>query len=354
MSSVLRTVTTAALLLGSSTALAEVGTPLTNGKGVAIVSGSPVIMYTQDNELKLDRSGTVTTIASPSHGATMASNGSNLLVVYIQGTDVKAITSTNGGASWSSATTLATGQEGKTPGACVWSSRGQLYGMAVWSDGPINGYAVLNAVPLSRGRWGSVTQVDTDNPGDEDSNAPGLACTSNQVQVYWRQGTVESGIELADIRKATYTPNIGRWSSPSTVVTDAYDPSVCRSGTTVMLGYHSRQTAYLAISNNSGSSFGSPSTLDSTGRFVNVDCDGTYAAVSWADYDAPTIATDDARRRLGFAYTTNSGSTWTTARPAGEDTYQILGSVDADSSTRKVAVVWTDSWLDAIESDVLP
>lgn len=327
-------------------ALAGVTTPLTNARGVALVDGSPVYLYVENGDLRFVRDGATTTLASPAHGAALAASGPNLLVVYVQGSDVKALVSGDGGATWSTTTTLVTGHQGKTPGACLWTARGQVYGMAAWSNGPAGSWSTLHAVPLAGGRWGAVSRVDVDN-AVEDANAPALACGGDLVRLYWRQGVTEiGGIEVADLRQAAFLPGTLTWTAPSTLVRNAYDPSACRSGSTVLLGYHASFAAWLAISGDGGRTFGPPTMLDPTGRFVSVDCDGGTAAVSWADYDTFTRATADDHRRLGFTYTTDGGATWTTERPAGEATYQVLGTVDADA-TGRVAVVWTDRLVEA-------
>lgn len=327
--------------LVSLPAFAGVVTPLTNARGVALVDGTPVHLRTENGELQFVREGVVTTLAFPAHGATLAASGPNLLVVYIQGSDVKALMSGDGGASWSTTTTLVTSHQGKTPAACLWTARGQVYGMAAWSNGPAGSWSTLHAAHLASGRWGTVTRVDVDNAA-EDANAPALACSPQLVRLYWRQGVTEvGGVEIADVRQAAFLPGSLTWTSPATLVENAYDPSACRSGSTVLLGYHAGFAAWLAVSSDGGRSFGPPTMLDATGRFVSVDCDGGVAAVSWADYDTLTVATADDHRRLGFAYTTDRGATWVAERPAGEDTHQVLGTVDADGSGR-VAVVWTD------------
>lgn len=341
------------ILTASGTALAASGTlAYTNGRSVTLVGGAPGVLYVEDGYAKFEKNGNAYALSYPATALTLGANGDTLLAVYSRGPSLLARSSTDGGGSWRSEVTVASGLSSyRNPTACVWTEGGVVRAAVAWSNGVGVG-AGLYAATMVGGVWSAAARVER-TPATLEATAPSLACDRNGATLFYRESGYDAdGYQYSSVRMTTLNSATGAWSSPVEVVADpAYDPSACRSGNTYIVGYHGDGGAHIAISNDAGSTWRT-TTLDSTGRFVSVDCSGVTAVASWADYSEITAPEDDARRTVGLAWTTNGGRLWSQEDPAGGATHQILATVKASQGS--VVVVWRDSQTDEIHTAEYP
>ncbi len=250
-----------------------------------------------------------TGLATATSDATLAGDGDDLLVVYVdrRSDPMQARTSGDGGRTWSQPVMFGVRPAGPPlPTACVYRQQGRLLNVAAWSAQPSESDGPLVIAIHDGTQW-----LPPVEHGAIRSSGASLHCTENGgAEIVWR-----------DHRQGSTGPNVSLWMARVShagalederrILTHAFDPSFCRSGDRRWVAHHSAiNDAHLAVSDDGllwnevdtdGAQAGLQ-PLDETGKYAAVACVGQIVLATWGDW--PTKADADARtdtRRVGAA-----------------------------------------------------
>ena len=306
----------------------SISVPLTNGRGLTIAD-VPVTLHAEDGTLFATRwssSGTQKTpLATGAGGATLAGEGQQLLVVYadLAGNAMRARVSTDGGQQWGDPVRLGDRPAGPPlPTACVYSVQGQLRRVVAWSAQPSESDGPLVLVLFDGTQW-----LPPVIRSDIRSSGASLHCSaSTGAEIVWRDHRAGAQGMAVALWSAQVTP-AGTLEGAGSVMSNAFDPSFCRSGGTRWLGHHSTTNDAHLSYNQDGTGWTEVDTqitspgiqpLDESGKFVSVACAGSIVLASWGDWPSKQEANDrTASRRLGVLFSRSGASHWLSVSPAG-------------------------------------
>ena len=252
--------------------------------------------------------------------------------------DIQASTSVDSGATWSSPVTVS------VPGR--YSESPELFAdgttvMAVWSGAEVDAFRVQFSSSTDGGlTWTSPTTVSA---GQWDAD-PEIVVDGTKIIVAWQNFNL---VGPHRIYTTSSSDGGSTWRSPIPVSGDgqnAYSPQLVTAGSTITVAWSRSDGAYYRVqassSVNGGASWSEPATLSNPGRhasYPRLVASGSRIAVVWsANNGTPT-----GNNWVEGASSSDGGSTWSRPATLSDASNQTSYDVSVATSGTTMMAVWT-------------
>lgn len=288
----------------------EVKMGFNNTSIVAAVGGVRYITWARGDSLFLASSqngtawGAATLILRGSGSMNLptlaATSDGKLCIGWSDPAGIKAVTSSDGGKTWTTTQALAT----RGSGLCLAAGQnGALY--TLWHSGSDDTPSDMMFATWQNGVWAAARAIDAASA----TNAAlwgSLCVVGNSIYAVWRENTTgQFRVYLTRSKNGGAT-----WDTPRNVITEdrSGDPSVAESGGQLVVAYQRAQQIYTAISTDDGATFNTAKLVGS-GLFARiVSNENGFFALVWERFIGD--AKNDQAKQVGFVYSADYGYTY--------------------------------------------
>ncbi len=317
--------------------------PYGNGRGVQVTSSAIVTLQTMEAgqvsaiQHGLEEEEVTQESVTVADGSGMAFSAASLsevndtlLAVWLSPSGITTGFSVDGGMQWGDEEVLTERPTGPSvPSSCLWQDdEGELRGMVAWVDPPTSeDGGPLYVAEYEGGAWGDAVQVGE----SELISSPSLACFSDHQSMVFRQDG-DSGLHVHFTQRRD-----GEWEDPEEILLGA-DPHMAECGDDIWVGYH-WNGARRGHSSDGGDTW-TYETVDNSGKFGSIACEGNIVAYQWGDYASREAANtkDSTQRTVGVELSFDGGESWESWEPAEGEMEQSIASVDVYDS--EVIIFW--------------
>lgn len=272
--------------------------------------------------------GTQASMATP--GA-LASDGENILAVWVEPKGLYGALSKDGGKNWADPEFIGERSVGPlTPSACIWEAKnGDLNAFVSWVLPPQK----TDGGPLflrswSDGAWGATQELGA----YETASGTNLSCSDEEQSMIFRDGSDGANLQLY----LTTHLGGGEWSEAENILAGA-DPKLAICGENAYAAYHDRGT-HVAKRGEEGS--WEPQLMDEKGKFESLACDEDAVIVAWGAYESIADANNKQNPKLAVRVSLDEGLSWESWSP---DEGDIIKQRSVAVSGSVFAVLWTET-----------
>lgn len=297
---------------------------------------------------------------------TIATNGQDAVHIFYSKTDINDnyciyyMRSVNGGSNWSD-TLLSLSSDTIAIGGAAVAASGSNIVHSIWmkiTNDSIYNFTYTHSTN-SGGQWSApqdiVTGLATTNIEAMSAGfnpCPAISASGNSVHLVWQSPADDT---LGEIYYKRSTDNGDNWSSDTRFTTDnafSIAPTVAASGNYVYVGWlqcgaqDSLFEYFVKISNNGGTSWGSPiclvsreDSLDVMGGTPHISANGNFAAVVYGVTEYDTLL-GAGFSKIRIKYSNNNGAAWSSNVISGDTAYAFFPSLDIDNSGY-AHIVWS-------------